>query len=215
MPAGSDSSEGKFRRATIKMTSGLRLAARLSGGIALIGLLATGASAQTSLSNTRILQGLSQVTTDEPTITAQILRRMAQDAAAQNLPMTTDRSTIAQKLDDLAQITVQIQFALNSAIIRPQSYATIGSIADALHHPILLGYRFLVVGNTDTTGGRKHNLELSQQRADAIMEALVNLYRVDAARLEAAGLGQEALETPSQPTNPVNRRVQIFNIGVE
>ncbi|WP_414594188.1 OmpA family protein [Ancylobacter sp. G4_0304] len=199
----------------MKKTASHRRAARLAGALALAGLVATGASAQTSLNNSQILQGLTQATSDEPTITAQILRQMAQEAVAKDLPMTTDKSTIAQKLDNLAQITVQIQFALNSAIIRPESYATIGSIADALHHPILRGYRFLVVGNTDTTGTRKHNLELSQQRADAIMEALVNLYRVDAARLEAAGLGQEALETPDQPTNPVNRRVQVFNIGME
>ncbi|MDF2617913.1 MAG: OmpA/MotB domain protein [Xanthobacteraceae bacterium] len=194
-----------------------RLAARLARGAAVAAVLACPltleARAQTNLNNAQILQGLTQATDDEPAITARILRQMAQQAVANNVPLTTDKSTIAQKLDNLAQITVQIQFALNSAIIRPESYATIGSIADALHHPILVGYRFLVVGNTDATGSRKHNLELSQQRADAIVEALATVYGVAPARLEAAGLGQEALQTPNDPTNPVNRRVQIFNIG--
>lgn len=196
-----------------------RLAVRLAQGAAVAAVLAClltlEARAQTSLNNAQILQGLTQATDDEPTITARILRQMAQQAVANNVPLTTDKSTIAQKLDNLAQITVQIQFALNSAIIRPESYTTIGSIADALHHPILGGYRFLVVGNTDTTGSRKHNLELSQQRADAIVEALATVYGVASARLEAAGLGQEALQTPNDPTNPVNRRVQVFNIGMQ
>ncbi|MCJ8141417.1 OmpA family protein [Ancylobacter sp. A5.8] len=201
------------------MSRTVRFAARLAGGIALAavlaGPLASGASAQTNLSNAQILQGLTMTTADEPTITAQILKQMAQTAVANNIALPLDKSEIAKQLDQLAQITVQIQFSLNSAIIKPESYATIGSIADALHHPILWGYRFLVVGNTDTTGNRKDNLELSQRRADAVMEALVTLYKVDPARLEAVGLGQEALQTPNDPTNPVNRRVQIFNIGKE
>lgn len=201
------------------MSRTVRFAARLAGGLALAavlaGPLASGASAQTSLTDGQILQGLTMTTADEPTITAQILKQMAQTAVANNVALPLDKSEIAKQLDKLAQITVQIQFALNSAVIKPESYATIGSIADALHHPILWGYRFLVVGNTDTTGNRKANLELSQQRADAVMEALVNLYKVDPARLEAVGLGQEALQTPNDPTNPINRRVQIFNIGKE
>lgn len=190
-----------------------RLAGAATLALMLTGPLATAASAQTDITNAQILQGLTMTTNDEPTITAAILKQMAATAVKNNIPLPLDKSEIAKQLDKLAQITVQIQFALDSAIIRPQSYATIGAIADALHHPILMGYRFLVVGNTDTTGSRAHNLELSQQRADAITEALVNLYRVDPARLEPVGLGQEALQTPKDPTNPINRRVQIFNIG--
>lgn len=192
-----------------------RLAGAATLALLLAAPLATSASAQTTDSNAQILKGLTMTTNDEPTITAAILKQMAATAVQNNVPLPLNKSEIAKQLDKLAQITVQIQFALDSAIIRPQSYATIGSIADALHHPILMGYRFLVVGNTDTTGSRAHNLELSQQRADAIVEALVNLYRVEPARLEAVGLGQEALQTPNDPTNPVNRRVQIFNIGKE
>ena len=201
------------------MTRYLSLAARLAGGVALAavlaGPLATMASAQTDLNNAQIMQGLSSATNDDPSLTAEALRRMAADAVAANAPLTLDKSAIARRLDKLAQITVQIQFALDSAIIRPESYETIGSIADALHHPILWNYHFLIVGNTDATGTRAHNLQLSQDRADAVMQALVTLYRVSPARLEAVGLGQEALQTPATPKDPINRRVQFFNIGLE
>ena len=54
----------------------------------------------------------------------------------------------------------------------------------------------------------------SQQRAEAVAEALANLYQVNPARLEALGLGAAALQDPQQPDNPINRRVQIFNIGL-
>lgn len=203
------------------MTAFTRRAARRCAGLALVAGLALGASfglpstasAQTDLSNTQIMQGLSGVTNNDPSLTAQLLQQMARTAVQQNQPLSLDKSEIAKRLDKLAQITVQIQFALNSAIIKPESYATLGSIADALHHPILWNYRFLIVGNTDATGTRAYNLELSQKRADAIKEALVSLGRIDPARLDAVGLGQEALQVPSKPADPINRRVQIFNIG--
>jgi outer membrane protein OmpA-like peptidoglycan-associated protein len=195
-------------------------AARLARNAALAALLAAPfvaapAAAQTSLTNQQILQGLTATTQDEPTVTAQLLRQMAEQAVANNVPLDLNKSAVAAQLFKLAQITVQIQFALGSDIIRPESYATIGAISDALHHPILFNYHFLIVGNTDTTGTRANNLKLSQARADAVKQALVTVFGVDPVRLEAVGLGQEDLQTPNDPTNPINRRVQLFNIGLE
>ena len=195
-------------------------AARFARNTVLAALLAapiavTSAHAQTTLSNQQILQGLTATEEVEPTVTAAFLRDLAEKAVAENRPLDLRSSEVAAQLFRLAQITVQIQFALDSAIIRPESYSTIGAISDALHHPVLFNYHFMIVGNTDTTGTRAHNLKLSQQRADAVMEALVNLFGVDPERLEAVGLGQEALQTPNDPKNPINRRVQIFNIGLE
>ncbi|MBB3773965.1 outer membrane protein OmpA-like peptidoglycan-associated protein [Angulomicrobium tetraedrale] len=195
------------------MTRFTRLVGGLALAAALAAPLATSASAQTADNNQQILQGLSSVTNDDPSLTVELLRKMAQDAVAQNQPLGLNKSAIAQKLDKLAQITVQIQFALNSSIIRPESYGTLGSIADAMHHPILWNYKFVVVGNTDATGTRAYNLKLSQERADAIVQALVTLFRVSPDRLQALGLGQEALQVPGKPDDPINRRVQIFNIG--
>jgi OOP family OmpA-OmpF porin len=194
-----------------RFVGGLALAAALAAPLATS--LTSPASAQTDLTNQQILQGLSGVTNDDPSLTVELLRKMAQDAVAANKPLPLDKSAIAKLLDKLAQITVQIQFALNSSIIRPESYETLGAIADALHHPILWNYKFVVVGNTDTTGTRAYNLKLSQERADAIVQALVVVYQVSPDRLQALGLGQEALQVPSKPEDPINRRVQIFNIG--
>jgi outer membrane protein OmpA-like peptidoglycan-associated protein len=86
-------------------------------------------------------------------------------------------------------------------------------IAEALHHPHLLGYKFLVVGHTDATGGREYNLDLSQRRADAIRHALVTTFRILPDRIEAVGLGEEQLRDPGHPGAPINRRVQLVTIG--
>jgi OOP family OmpA-OmpF porin len=173
----------------------------------------TNTQANTRINTQAIIQSLGDTRKSDPTLTADILRQMARDAVEQNQPLGMDKSAIARRLERLAQFTVQIQFALDSAIIRPQSYETLGAMADAMHHPILRNFRFVVVGNTDTTGTRAHNLRLSNARADAIVQALVTLYRIAPERLEAVGLGQEALQVPERPEDPINRRVQIFNIG--
>jgi OmpA-OmpF porin, OOP family len=60
-----------------------------------------------------------------------------------------NRPPIAEEIFKLPQFTVEVQFNLDSAIIRPASYPTLGRIADALYHPYLLGYKFLVVGHTE------------------------------------------------------------------
>jgi outer membrane protein OmpA-like peptidoglycan-associated protein len=86
-------------------------------------------------------------------------------------------------------------------------------MADALYHPYLLGYRFLVVGHTDASGSRSTNLTLSQQRADAIRAALINPFGIAPSRLEAVGLGEEQLLNRAKPEASENRRVQLINIG--
>jgi outer membrane protein OmpA-like peptidoglycan-associated protein len=106
-----------------------------------------------------------------------------------------------------------VEFDFNSAVIKPSSYRTVGAIADALHHPLLLGYGFLVIGHTDSVGGRQYNVGLSQRRAEAIREALIDPFGVNPAVLEAVGMGEEQLRDPAHPTSGVNRRVQLVNVG--
>ena len=198
------------------MSRSIRNTSSLSFALAVIALLGgtnNPASAQTAQSGNQIVQTMgSAARAAPPGLTAALIRQAVQQHMIDNpgMPITWKPLVL---LNNLAQIDVQIQFALNSAIIRPESYSTIGSMADALHHPVLGGYKFVVTGNTDTTGNRKDNLALSQARADAVVEALTTTFSVDPARVEAVGLGQEALEDVKNPKNPINRRVQLINIG--
>lgn len=189
----------------------------ISLGAAALAIMLAGAagsaSAQTALSENQILQSLqSAARVAPPNLSAALIANAVQEHIRNNPGMPINWTPL-ELLDGLAQINVQIQFALNSDIIRPESYATIGSVADALHHPILAGYKFVVTGNTDTTGDRLKNLELSQRRANAVMNALVTTYAVDPNRLEAVGLGQENLQDTQNPKDPINRRVQLINVG--
>jgi len=118
-----------------------------------------------------------------------------------------------QALEALPYLTVEVQFALNSDWIRPLSWGTMGDIAEALHHPLLMSYKFAVVGHTDATGSRETNLKLSQRRAEAARKMLIETFGIDPGRLEAVGFGEEQLADPQHPDAAENRRVQLLNIG--
>lgn len=191
-----------------QMRSALLLSAALMAPV----LLAAPVSAQVVTSDAQIVQGLQASVADVPNVSAEALRGLAVAHMKYTGPPES-RPPLAIQLDQLAQINVEIEFDLNSAMIKPSSYRTLGSVADAMHNPILLGYKFLVVGNTDTTGTREINLKLSQERADAVMQALATTFRVDPRRLQAVGLGEENLQDVKNPHAAINRRVQIFNLG--
>ena len=172
------------------------------------------AFAQNQLNTGEIVDSLQKLETAPANLTAALLRQQALDRIKNHQgDNSKNREPLSEQLNKLPQLTVEINFNLNSAIIRPESYRTVGLMADALHHPYLLSYKFLVVGHTDATGKREYNLGLSQKRADAIREALVTTFRVAPRRVEAVGLGEEQLRDSANPASPENRRVQLITIG--
>jgi len=180
----------------------------------ILAVAATVAAADTRLNSGQIATSLAAVSNNGGLdLTASQMRQAVLDNI-RNYPGTLPpRPLNFPQLEKLAQFTVEINFNFNSAAIRPESYRNIGAIADALHNPILLGYGFLVMGHTDSVGGRMYNVGLSQRRAEAIVAALVNPFGVNPAVLQPVGMGEEQLRDPTHPTSSVNRRVQLVNVG--
>ncbi len=181
-------------------------------GLALV-FAAQPAHAQTKLDSAQIINSLQGIEAIVPPNIAAIRQQALANIAAKRGEDPRTRQPVAAALNKLPQFTVEILFDFDSAAIRPESFRTVGLLADALHHPFLLGYKILVVGHTDAKGDRKYNLELSQKRADAIRDALVTTFRVAPNRVVALGLGEEQLRDPAHPDSGVNRRVQLINIG--
>ena len=180
---------------------------------ALLAVSASNAIAQTKLSRNEIINSL-QGAQQEVDVSADALQRAAFENI-QKYPGANSPGNLPlwDKLASLRQFNVEITFDLNSARIRPESYETVGLIADALHTPYLQGQTFFIVGHTDATGPRDYNLELSIKRANSVREALVTTFQVPAEYLRAVGLGEEQLRDPSQPDAGINRRVQLINVG--
>ena len=177
-------------------------------------LALTAAVAQNRLGSGQILNSLSPVGGDTQLgITGAQMRQAVLDNIRDYPGALPPHPLTFPQLANLAQFVVEINFDFNSAAIRPESYRTVGAIADALHNPILLGYGFLVIGHTDSVGGRMYNVGLSQRRAEAVVAALVDPFAVNPAVLYPVGMGEEQLRDPAHPTSGVNRRVQLINVG--
>ena len=177
-------------------------------------LALTAAFAQNRLGSGQITNSLAAVSGDvRLDLTASQMRQAALDNIHNYPGPIPPRPLSFPQLQNLAQFTVEVDFDFNSAVIKPSSYRTVGAIADALHNPILLGYGFLVIGHTDSVGGREYNIGLSQRRVEAITAALVDPFGVNPAILQPVGLGEEQLRDPAHPTSGVNRRVQLINVG--
>jgi outer membrane protein OmpA-like peptidoglycan-associated protein len=174
----------------------------------------TSAAGQVKIGSGDMVSALQGVEASTTTINAAGLRQLvAQGMRDPSRANRVNREPLSQQLANNAQFTIAIQFDFDSARIRPDSFRAVGLMADALYHPYLQGYRFLIVGHTDAKGSREYNLKLSQQRADAIREALINPFGINPARIEAVGLGEEQLLNRSNPEAAENRRVQLINIG--
>ena len=187
---------------------------RLILAAAALAVLSLPASAQTALTRNEIINNLQNVEVRRTQITAEQLRQQALD----NIRLhpgddaTTDMP-FESELAKLRQFIIEITFDFDSSRIRPESYESLGLIADALHAVYLGGDRFLVIGHTDAKGAREYNLKLSQRRADAIVEALTTTFNVPANMVVPVGLGEEDLRDPANPYSEVNRRVQLINLG--
>lgn len=107
-------------------------------------------------------------------------------------------------------IKQQVQFAIDSATILPESNGLLTEIADALiKNPRIK--RVEVQGHTDNTGTPDHNKQLSNERASAVVTWLAS-HGVAADRMSATGFGHSKPLVPNVTTSnrAKNRRVQFI-----
>jgi OOP family OmpA-OmpF porin len=184
---------------------------------ALLGLAALPCSAQTQgagSSEDWVKKLAAQDTPPDLDLAAlrlQALDRIKARAKTDAAPLK--RPLIAPDLLKLPQVAVEINFDEDAAVVRPESYRMLGRIADTLGDPSLLGYKFLIVGHTISTGRRENNMTLSQRRADVIREVLINTFKISPKRLVTIGLGEEQMLDSARPAAPINQSVQVAALG--
>jgi len=105
-----------------------------------------------------------------------------------------------------------IYFDTDKASLKPESTPTLQEIGKFLSsNP---GMRMYIVGHTDNAGDIQHNMELSKQRAAAVMNELVSKYGVDKGRLMAHGVGPLSPVTgnATEEGKGRNRRVELVKM---
>jgi outer membrane protein OmpA-like peptidoglycan-associated protein len=110
-------------------------------------------------------------------------------------------------------VDLAVNFAFGSAQLTADGELLLDNLGRALEAPALEGSRFSIDGHTDAVGSADFNQRLSEQRAETVRQYLIARYGVDAGRLEAHGFGFTHLLDASDPTNGINRRVEITNLG--
>jgi outer membrane protein OmpA-like peptidoglycan-associated protein len=102
-----------------------------------------------------------------------------------------------------------IHFDIDKSTIKPQSKPTLDAVAALLGGDPSL--KIEISGHTDNTGTAEHNMLLSQERAAAVVSALIRTYGIDAARLQAKGFGDTRPVAPNdnERNRANNRRVEL------
>jgi uncharacterized repeat protein (TIGR01451 family) len=106
------------------------------------------------------------------------------------------------------EITQNIQFETNRAVLRPESYPVLDDVASILlERPEI---EIQIVGHTDDVGGAAANLRLSRERAGAVKKYLAGK-GIGPTRMEAIGKGAtEPVATNATETGrSANRRVEF------
>lgn len=110
-------------------------------------------------------------------------------------------------LDEQKTVSLDIQFANNSIVIEQQYYTQIQDVANFLkENPETAA---IIEGHTDDRGSHVYNQSISERRAQAVMEVLINNFDISADRIDAVGYGEEKplASNDSASGRNLNRRV--------
>lgn len=114
----------------------------------------------------------------------------------------------AKVKDEGRYVVYGINFDTNKATIREDSVQAISLIAEMLKNSDLKVY---IVGHTDNVGTFVNNQQLSEKRAQSVVNELVSKYKIPANRMIAKGVGQLApvASNSSEDGRQKNRRVEV------
>jgi adhesin transport system outer membrane protein len=129
----------------------------------------------------------------------------AEKVAGMDLDLTRDPSD-----KNTQALEVDVQFESNSSVIISAYDTEIGVVAQTLANNS--DARAVVEGHTDSIGDPKYNLWLSQRRAEAVRQLLIDQYGVKSSQVTAVGRGEESPIANNRTADGrrLNRRVELI-----
>ena len=124
--------------------------------------------------------------------------------------VTVNAEAMARDISERGHVAVYgIHFDTDKAELKPESEPVLAEIAKLLKANA--GLKLLVVGHTDNQGTLDYNLDLSQRRALAVVDALASRHGVARERLTPRGLGFLApvASNRTDEGRAKNRRVEL------
>jgi outer membrane protein OmpA-like peptidoglycan-associated protein len=132
------------------------------------------------------------------------------ESASVEQQIVADPKAMADDINTTGHVTVYgIYFDVNSFTIKPESAPTLKAISEIFKMKSKIN--LYVIGHTDMTGDLKHNMELSENRAKAVVDALVKDYGISAKRLTGKGVGPLCPVSTNKTVEgkQLNRRVEL------
>ncbi|MBR7887890.1 OmpA family protein [Marinomonas sp. A79] len=118
-----------------------------------------------------------------------------------------DNNGCSNQVTKLLSVELNVLFDSGKSDIKPRFYSELKSLADFLKsNP---NSNVVIEGHTDSDGSAELNLNLSQQRASAISNVLIDSFRIDPSRVKGIGYGESRpiSENDTAEGRELNRRV--------
>lgn len=111
-------------------------------------------------------------------------------------------------LNKQASVNLLVNFANNESTIADGNMADIAKVADFMK--TYAKTKLTIHGHTSSQGKAEYNQALSQKRAQAVVDVLVNKFAIDASRLTAVGHGESQLldQANTAKAHAKNRRIE-------
>ncbi len=106
------------------------------------------------------------------------------------------------------RVELDVKFDFDKSVVKEESYSDIKNLADFMkQYPQTTT---VVEGHTDSIGTDAYNQGLSERRANAVRDVLVNQYGVGGERVNAVGYGesQPVADNATDAGRAINRRVE-------
>ncbi|HEX4023022.1 MAG TPA: OmpA family protein [Acidobacteriaceae bacterium] len=173
--------------------------------------------------NNRNLQDLSQrsqqgvaqaqaaaATADQKALAAGQSATQAQQSAQDAWNRADSLASVVSNLDTYHQVAdVQVHFAFNRAVLTRKDKGQLDQFAGQLGNT--KSYILEVTGGTDSVGSKDYNYQLSEQRAEAVVQYLAAKYNIQAHKFYLIGIGKDdaVASNGSAAGRAKNRRVQV------
>ena len=113
-----------------------------------------------------------------------------------------------EEVAEAVRVELDVKFDFDKADVKQDSYSDIENLAEFMkQYPQTAT---TVEGHTDSVGNAAYNQKLSERRAAAVRDALVNQYGVEADRVNAVGYGKDrpVADNATNEGRAINRRVE-------
>jgi outer membrane protein OmpA-like peptidoglycan-associated protein len=193
--------------------------------VTLLSALSTPAEAQTADEVNQIIRSLAPIAgqtiagQEETTLTAPgnpaaypgATRTTGPSRSGVLLEVVRDQRVIV--VDTTYALDFEVYFPFDSADLTPQARMELAALGQALSARELQPYSYLIAGHTDAVGQPAYNQSLSERRAAAVVQYLVETFPIASDRLISVGFGQSRLKVPGEPRAAINRRVEVLLIA--